>query len=406
MKDKSYRQEMLLLGCLLAVDLVCALVEAWKVSFQSPNVEYLCQAYDFAAKQRIDSVFLPTGYSGLLGISYIFGGQPGMVAFSMALSLSVILAAWLYLRMLGLSVRATLCLTALLSAYPDFVLSYNKAQETAVTATILFVFLTLLIRSTMAKRLGTLDALLGVTVGYGVLVRPNLALLVLLVWFVFWHLRVAQALRRSVVHVALVLAVYLAGTTAFHGRPYLPHNGPYNLFAGANEFTRFHLDNQEDSIYQALREHGLKAALGHSCSDEKDIDGLPEVHARKMDTTYSRLAWDFIREHPWEMLHLSWLKFKNMMYPDFRIYPPGSVGGVFKIIAALAFPLWLLALVMLPHPGPPTARLCVVVTVAVYIMPFLVMISSPRFRVPLDVLLWLDLGAMLVMWRQRRLAVA
>jgi hypothetical protein len=150
---------MLPMGLLLAVDLLVALVVAWKVPFQAPNPSYLCDARQLMATHRIATVFLPVGYSGVLGVSGLLAGQAGIVALSIALSLMVIAAAWVYLRTLGVSVRATLVLTGLLSVYPDLLLSYNKAQDTALTAVLLFLYVSLLLRAVKAQRFGVTDAI-------------------------------------------------------------------------------------------------------------------------------------------------------------------------------------------------------------------------------------------------------
>jgi hypothetical protein len=400
LRVKIGRRELLMLGSLLGFDLLVALVVAWKVPFQAPNPLYLCDARQLVATHRIGTVFLPVGYSGLLGLSGLLAGQAGIVGLSILLSLAVIAAAWMYLRTLGMPVRATLMLTALLSVYPDLVLSYNKAQETALTAVLLFLFVTLLLRTVKAAQFGASDALLGLLLGYAVMVRPNLALLVPLVWIVFVKFRVPRAWQRIGAQGLLVAGCYAIGTTAIHGRPFLPQNGPYNLYAGANEFTAAHIQNEEGSLVEAMASHGIRVVdLDVLCIQDSGDPNAPDIHERQLDPVYRRFALQFMRQHPGQMVKLVEMKFVALLSPDFLVHKPERVGGLFKILAAAAFPLWLLAFLAWPrqhpHPDPRAARVVIGMTVVCYIVPFLLTISSSRFRVPLDFFLWMDLGAIL-----------
>jgi hypothetical protein len=405
-RSKIWCKGILPLGVLLAVDLLAALAVAWKVPFQAPNPSYLCDAKQLMATHRISTSFLPVGYSGVLGWSGMLAGQAGIVGMSILMSLAVIAAAWIYLRSLGVSVRLTLVLTALLSLYPDLLLSYNKAQDTALTAVLLFLYVTLLLRAVKAQRFGVTDALLGLLLGYAVMVRPNLVLLVPLVWFVFWRFRVPAAGVRLFWQTVLVVGFYALGTTAIHGRPFLPQNGPYNLYAGANEFTAEHIQNEEGSLIEAMALHGIKVIDPDSlCIADSGDPEVADIHERRLDPVYRKFALQFMREHPLQMVKLMGLKFMALLSPDFMLHRPGSLGGMFKILSAAAFPLWLLAFLLWPqsHPGPAATRLVVVLTVLCYVVPFLLTVSSSRFRVPLDFFLWMDLGAIVAArWARQR----
>jgi len=401
LQTEFWKRDALPLGLLLSADLLAGLAVAWKVPFQAPNPAYLCDATQFAATHRVTSVFLPIGFSGLLGWSDRLGDQAGMTALSILLSLAVIASAWIYLRTVGLSLRATFALASLLSLYPDLLLSYNKAQDTALTAVLLFVFATSLLRAVASKRFGAADVVLALTLGYAVLVRANLFLLLPLAWIVFWRFRVPKGIQRVVSQGLIVVVIYLLGTTAIHGRPFFPHNGPYNLYSGANEFTEAHIANEEDSLPAAMALHGITVAdPNDGCSQQSGDPSRPDIHERRLDPLYTQFAMQFIRTYPGTMAKLVWLKFVTVMSPDLWVYSPKSSGGALKILAALAFPLWLLAFLSWPHPGGSTARLVVALMVACYIVPFLLTVSSPRFRVPLDFFLWMDLGAIVIQhWR-------
>jgi hypothetical protein len=382
------------LGILLCVDTLLAIVVAHVLPFYAPNEEHLYAAQEFAAHHFISSVFVPIGYSGLLGISDLLGGQAGMTVLTVMLSLLVIVAAWFYLRGLGLSQKSTLVLTGLLSVYPDFLLSLHKAQDTAITAALLFAFLTFLMKSLREGEFGWVDGGLALTLGYSLLVRPNLLPLLVLTWFLFWQFRVPKAFRRVVIQLLIVVACYLAGTTAIHRSPFLPQNGPYNFCAGFNEYTQDY-SNEEDSLLRVLAAHGVRLP------EQADPFSYEAKRSLSLAPAYRHLAVQFIREHPGTAVWLIGVKFWNMMRPDFQVHSAKSLGGMLKILSALAVPLWVLGMFVLPHPGPPRVKYVLVLTVALYILPFLVTVSSPRFRVPLDFLCWVDLGGMVWAWRMR-----
>ena len=387
------------LAALLGVDLLCAIGVAKKIPFQAPNLEYLCDARVFTEYHRIASDFLPIGYGVLLGIGNVLGHQTGMTAVTILLSLCLVALIWWYLQSMGVSTRASLVIAGLFSIYPDFLLNYNKGMDTVPTALILFAFVPLLVAAVGRRSFSKVDLLLALTVGYALLVRPNMVLFLPITWLVFWRFRTERWVSRSAIQAAIAVSVYLLVTTAVHGRPFFPQNGPYNFYSGANQYTEKYVVNEEDSLLYALRDHGIEAAAPTgACPSEIDEPGLPGLRSPRLKPLYSKFAVEFIEQHPGTMVRLVWVKFKNMMYPDLRLYRLKSVGGMLKVLAALAFPLWLIAFLFLPHPGGPAAKLVLGATVAVYLMPFVLIISSPRFRTPLDYLFWIDLGGILALW--------
>jgi hypothetical protein len=211
-------EEFGLLGLLLCVDSLLAVVVARLLPFCAANQEYLLDGIALAQRHRIYDTFLPVGYSALLGVGVFLGGQSGVVVMSVGLSLLLIVAAWFYLRLLGASVRGTFVITALLSIYPDFLLSLHKAQETAITAAFLFAFVSLLLKATEKDRFGAVDVGLALTLSGAVMVRPNLLLLVGICWLVFWRLRTPQAVSRLLLQLLLLGICCVGLTTAVHGR--------------------------------------------------------------------------------------------------------------------------------------------------------------------------------------------
>ena len=400
MRSMPKRHEFQLLGGLLAVDLLIGIVIVWKMPFDAPTPEYLWPAIEFGTTHHIASAFLSLGYSALIGLGYrVTGSKWGISAVDILICLSIIAAAWAYLRLIHMTVRQTLCLTALLSLYPEFLLSFHKVEDINITALLLFSFLVAVLLIQRANRWGYPDLVLSLVLTAAILVRPNLVLLVPLAWFVLYKLRVPKLVVRAATQALIISLCYVAFTTAVHGRPFFPHNGPYNLYAGANPFTEAHMDNPEDSLVEALAAQGIYATM--NWEKQADLPGVTDLRDANLEPLYRRLAWNFIRFHPSTMVRLTWLKFVNLMRPDLRQHRAGSLGGLFKILEAFAIPLWIAATCLLPHPGPRYTRLLVAATLILSVLPMLLTVSPARFRVPLDFVCWMDLGAIVLSWRNK-----
>lgn len=262
MRTITKRPELGLLGGLLGADFILGILLVWRLPFDVPTPEYLWPAIEFGKTHRIASTFLSVGYSATIGFGYMLAGSRwGISAVDVLLAVSLVLAAWVYLRLIGMTVRQTFGLTLLLSLYPDFIRSYHKVEDTNLTALLLFSFLSAVLLIGRLKRWGYADFALSFVLAAAVLVRPNLVMLLPVAWFFLYKFRVPSLVWRAAAQVVLLALLYAAFTAVVHGRAFLPRNGPYNLYAGANQFTEAHIKNPEDSLYDALAAQGIKASL-------------------------------------------------------------------------------------------------------------------------------------------------
>jgi hypothetical protein len=94
---------------------------------------------------------------------------------------------------------------------------------------------------------------------------------------------------------------------------------------------------------------------------------------------------------------LDLLKFANMLLPDLHVHPARSLAGLVKILCALAIPLWLIFSLMGGAPRAYDTRFLVAAVIVAVFLPFCLIISTPRFRFPLDFICWTDLGAMVLL---------
>src|ERR1700723_1106971 len=121
------------LALLLLVDLVLTRIVALKIPFTDPLPEYNFPALEFARIHRISSVFLPIGYSALLGLGqWIFHGQAGRTVVGVTLYLVWVTFVWLLLQQLGVTAKHALIAAGVFSVYPDIVLSMYKVMDTTL----------------------------------------------------------------------------------------------------------------------------------------------------------------------------------------------------------------------------------------------------------------------------------
>jgi hypothetical protein len=360
----------------------------------------LTPAVEFGTTHHIASDFLSIGYPALIGLGYrLAWSYAGITSINWVISLSVVVAAWTFLRQLGTSVPGTLMLTAILSLYPDFLLSYSKVQDTGLTAALIFGFMAIVLMAVRRPAVGSVDIGLASLLALAVLARPNLVLLLPVAWVVMRAARAPHLIPRAFLHAAVMVCLYTLVTTLVHGRPFLPQNGPYNLYAGANPFTASHIDNPEDSLVPAVGAHGIYADV--NWSRQPNAPGVNDLRDSQFKPLYIQWTRQYMIGHPGEMVKLSGLKLLNLLRPNLQVHSAHSAGGLVKIAEAFAVPLWIIGIVLLPHPGPRSARLLVLLTVVFYVLPFVLTVSAPRFCVALDFVLWMDLGAMVSLARRR-----
>ncbi|WP_158787747.1 hypothetical protein [Granulicella sp. L46] len=377
--------EYVCLGSLLAVSLLVAIITSMILPYYRGD-EYADPAMEMVRTGHIFYNFLPVGYPALLALGYkAFGSETGFTAVNILLALLMLASAWLYLRLTGLSVKLTLLVVFALSLYPDFSLSYNKTQDTNITAAAIFLFMSAMVLMSRPKdRFAYPDVLLGASLGFAALIRPNLMLLAIVSWVVLYRSVLRSLFPRILAQTATAALVYCSITILIHGSMFFPRNGAYNLFSGYNPYTSQHLWNEEDSIPFEL------AAQHVQYTDNRDP---------KLDPIYRNSAIAFIRSHPGQAVKLDLLKFANLLLPDLHAHPARSLAGLAKILSSLAIPLWLVFSLVGGAPRAYDTRFLVAAVILSVILPFCLIISTQRFRIPLDFICWTDLGAMILLRR-------
>ncbi len=317
---------------------------------------------------HVPSTFLPDFYPYLSALFYKPFGAVGVVGLQAVMYFLLGACTLVTLRRVTGDRTASAIAATIILLDPDLLSSIPKLWDTELTV----LFLAALLSLSLALRGWGTVALLGIVWGLSLSIRPNFALLVLPFAYAFRLAYGKAALLRGALAGGLAFAVLAAANTAAHGSFYLPQNGPYNLFAGANPHTTsalLHDFNAEPSIAAALASHGYSPVNFYEL-------GLKPI--------YTRYALHFIATHPLQWLWFGIVKFATLLRPDTKAHTLLSGAGLLKLLTSLCVPLWLVLLAF-ARPFKRVDRLFLIFAAA-YVLPFLLTNADPRFRPALDVL--------------------
>ncbi len=361
---------------------------AVKIPFSYPEGDFANNVHDYLTTGHVTSTFLPDTYPFLMGTVARWSGVPGALAAQSFIYLLLAFCSFLLIRFFLREDRIAAIGALLVSLNPDLLSSIAKLWDTLPTCLGLISLTALCLRLYRRPSPGVLVTL-ALVWGVSTSVRPNFALLFAPVVLVLWLNRARHWMANVALFTLISFAAYAGCNTLSHGSFYVPSNGPYNLFAGANPYAQQAFVqgyNGETGIDTALH------ALGVHFSDHRELWLTP---------TYKTQALLFIRTHPGEYAWLMVVKLLNLLRPDLKAHSVASAIGIFKVLTSLCMPLWVAALVL--GRRTLTRADAIVISIAVsYIVPFLLTNSDPRFRVPLDTLALSHTTALVL--RQRKAA--
>ncbi len=350
------------------------------VPFSTPMGGFSLDARQFAATGQISTVFTPCGYPALLGLGLRAWGNSGAVAIQLALYISILAAVYFILRLLDVK-RATAVLAAgLVGFHPELIINIKKIWDTNITIALLMVLCGYLLSIIRRGLTPSRAAMTGILWGLSINVRPNFPALILPIMFAFWCApaygnRLRTLLTCSALTLVCAVLAVVTVSTLVHGSFYIPQNGPYNFYAGDNAFSERALLtslNAEPSIYPSLLADGFSS----------DVN----IYSADLRPYYVQHALMYMRQNPLSAVKLVVLKLGTMLRPDTKIHPVTSLGGVVKVVLALAVPFWVSTLVALRGHAWELEDWLFVTFVIAYMIPFLITNSDPRFRIPLDIL--------------------
>jgi len=368
--------------------------------FVTPMPGYWLDAQEFAKTSRIADTFTPDFYPALLGEGMRLFGKSGPALVQLLMYVVFAVMAYCIFRLLDISDRYAALFAGLVSLCPDLIAGINRIWdvEASCTAFAALACCILLIAKKQASFGKTI--LTGIVWGTGIALRPNFPLLALPIAYAVW----ASLPRNRMMYAKLALHLSLVAAIAFgtvaslnrfsHGAIFWPRNGPYNFYAGANEFTGDSLKsshlNGEESISPALAKMGI-------------VKTGNELFDARLNKLYMDSGIAFIRSHPLEWsFDFGALKLFTMLRPDTKIHPLFSPEGLARALVSSASIVWLVLLYFRIRSEWKRSDSVAVLLVVSYSLPFLLTNSDPRFGIALNLFLWIAVISFLcpAKWRK------
>lgn len=395
---------------LVAVPALCAALAIALLPFGMPMAGYWTDTLDLATTGVIAQRFTPAGYPLTMALgAHLFWAHPvfGFEFEQALLHVGLAVALWAVMRGLGADPRTALIGALLLQLDPELLGSVTKVWDVAFSTLLLLLLMVCALRLLQRGLTWHGVLLVGGVWAFGCFDRPNyvalLPVLLLVLWFASstgssgrsaGSLYKLQALLPQVAALVLTAGiVYSASSLVAWHTLTTPGNGPYNLYAGNNPFTRQalleHL-NAEPSILPSLQAVGVD--LSHRAPD-----------AASLKPYYSLSSRQFALHQPAAEAGLVLVKLWTMLRPDTKVHPLDSFPGMGKAVLALFVPAWVGMLLLCRMRGLPWTRedTAILLTAILYMVPFLLTNADPRFRTPLDLLVATHvagLGARLSRW--------
>jgi hypothetical protein len=386
---------------LLAVTALVSTAVALRVPMSYPMPGYLSEAFEWATSGRIVDTFTPLAYPLFAGLAFRLAGVHGLLAAQALLQIAIAAVGYGILRELQLPPKYSAYGALPIALYPELLLSVAKAWDLALSTFLLLLFVLLCLRIARGALLSLkLTAVTGLVFAAAMFCRPNLILLlpVVLALLLLPCRKVSRVLFGGNVVVFLVTAAggFALLGIASHGSAFFPRNGPYNLYAGHNSQTMRAL------LYDLNAEY----SIGYEFAQAHPGVPLPDFYSPALGSYYTRQSIHFAHHHPGLETRLLFVKFFTLFRPDTKLHSLLSPAGLIKSLLALPLVLFLAALLLPGRPPLSFEDKLLFAVELLYILPFLITNSDPRFRVPLDALLLLHLVSLLYRRRISRRAPA
>jgi hypothetical protein len=336
------------------------------VPFSTLMPAYLEDAKSFAATSRIANDFRPICYALLISVAFRAAGIGGIIVFQSVVYIATVPAALHLARRICDVPGFILLATSLVAFHPYLLVDMKRVTDNAIDVLGTLVLVAFLFLRRQVSTVGM--AGLGIVLAIMFTSRPNALVFGLIpgVATCIDQLPISRLFTTAATFIATWMIISVIATTYPF---YLPDNGPYSLFAGSNQFIQQVLLtdlNAEPSIGPAL------AAAGATASDR----------------AYLTLSLSYAVGHPIAWIGLLALKVFTLFRPDWRL-----AEGIGKVLlqSVLALPVLVWLLVALKSRAHwDTTHYLFLPFLALYVAPFALTNSDPRFRLSLDVSFLLD----------------
>ena len=358
------------------------IIAAWVfVPRGMPSPVYLDYAHTLLNGEKLTDRFMPTGYPALLALGISLAGDSYGIFLTQAGAYGLtVLLAWMVLRYGGLTPAAAFLGTALIAFHPYMILNINRITYNSVAPPFFMLAIFVLwFPSRFNGRFWTF--LCGATLGALLVIRPNILTVMPIV---FGALTLWAPWRVPIVLATAMTLGFIALSLAATGQIFAwPTNGSYNLFGGFNAYT-------EAALWEHMHvEPSIGKALGALSIPHGPNEVSPEI--------FNALAWNFITEHPVDVIRGFFVKALTLFRPDYRT----STGWAkLAVQTILVIPVLFWFMVMLRRRcddglgrGRRTALFA-----AFYLLPFVILNADPRYRYLFDLVVLLHLTMMLERW--------
>jgi hypothetical protein len=363
---------------LIGVPMLLAIAAARLIPLGEPEPIYTQYAHEYAQSGRIADTTYPLEYAWMLGLSIKALGIRGPEIFQGALYLMTVISVWALAKKCGASAGYALIAGLAAAAYPQLPESVTKIWdvELAVFLMVLFMLCTVCLMRDGPRPL--LIIATGIALGFCLAQRPNMLLLIPMpVYFLFssgatWRRKVAALVVASGLSVLIVVTV----NTLAHGSFFLSQNGPYNLVQGHNEYSipvMLRDLSSEPTVPLIMQADGLDPATMNAADPEQ----------RRY---FTRRTIAYLRSHPLEEVKITAVKMWTIFRPNTRKHRTLDAQMAVIVCMSLIFPAWLIFLFR-QWRGPGWTRVdwTFIAAFGLYVLPFLITASDPRYQIPIEI---------------------
>ncbi len=359
---------------------------------KSTPINYL-YAQEFIETGKIASSFLPVGYTTFLAIAMKLGGDNAIIFFQALVYILIVITPYFFIRSLKAPKYLITITFFLFALHPYFLFNIVRIVDTNLTTLFLLLFYLGIIYFSSEKGLAVKSYIVSLALGsffaFLFLIRPNTLLLGIIPVILYLRYRIFsfQEGIKGLILFFITFFIIIAFVNFFTRDEILffPKNGGYNFFVGSNKYS-------------------FDAILNHYTGESSIVEFQrknPGLLIEKNNTLYwdNPLYWNigiaYVAQYPHLYLRDGILKFFTLFRPDYREVDT-NVGilkysrFILQTIIALPIIIWLYIFVKNQENIFPYHNTIFFLFVFLYILPFIITTSDPRYRLPLDTLFIID----------------
>lgn len=356
---------------------------------------YLLHAKEFIISGQIKSNFFPIGYTAILLPGYLLAGITGIL---ITQAIFYIVAILIIFSFLGKDLKCPfenfLFYFLLTIVFHPYILkNIISVNDNAVSILFIAVYCVWILKD-RASILSKKNAILiGLTTGLWITIRPNIALITLLPIYVIynelnnstaktWSGKFYFIFKSKKNYLRYILIFFFSIFIAFatvnlllkNKIIYWPEYGFYTLFVGNNpysiDFYLKYLDG-EQSIPSALKHYNQTEAL--LLNDFYNFD----------PNKYLILVFKFFIENPVKAIATFFIKFYVFFGPNL-VLATTLLKKIIQVLLILPFFIWVYFICRISINNNSFKKILIpIIFVILYVFPFLIINSTPRYRMPI-----------------------